>query len=114
MRLQYRAAGYIEIHDGLIWRKVRVDNWDRDRQYSLCQHLGFGRNTQFGYTRTNNRDKTAEGDLICYNTHLSGTSCCAYLQPTSPGIFIPHVYCKFGWGFKTLEKCHWDKYYIIV
>ncbi len=67
----------------------------------LCQHLGFyetdasatitGRFTQAGY-------KIATGDLICYNTQTSETSCCVHLRPsTTKGIArkIPYARCKY-------------------
>lgn len=97
--------GYIEIHDdGLNWRKVDVDNWDRNRQNLLCQHLGFNEDANITRKNTNSRD-IATGDLICYHTQPSGTSCCAYLHPstTSSRISIPSVNCKFVWGSKDTK-----------
>ena len=97
IRLQNTVAGYIEVNDGSIWRKVRVKNWDRKRQNSLCEHLGFSGDGNTGYTRSNVGDKMAKGTLICYNAQPSGTSCCADLQTSTAGsrIFIQLANCKF-------------------
>ncbi len=68
----------------------------------LCQHLGFhetdasatttGRFTRAGY-------KIATGDLICYNTQTSETSCCVHLRPSTIKVIarrIPYyARCKY-------------------
>ena len=103
IRLQNTVAGYIEVNDGSIWRKVRVQKWDSKRQNSLCEHLGFSLDGNSGHTRSNVGDKLARGTLICYNAQPSGTSCCADLQTSTAGsrVFIQHVNCKFKRGSRV-------------
>ncbi|CAB4005117.1 ---NA---, partial [Paramuricea clavata] len=83
MRLTHWAnEGFIEIKDGLIWRRVKEEHWDKNRQKMLCQHLGFkemdtndiSSNFQIGAGRD-----IATGSLICYSTRPSETSCCINL-----------------------------------
>jgi hypothetical protein len=99
--LSSRNTGYIIIHDGSTWRRVVVENWDKNRQKMLCQHLGF-EETADNRIVTNllgRNQPIATGDLICYNTmQPSGTSCCIHLQPSksplNPTSQIPLVQCK--------------------
>ena len=111
IRLQYAVAGYIEVNDGSIWRKVRVKKWDRNRQYSLCEHLGFSRDRNTAQTRSNVGDKMAIGTLICYNAQPSRTSCCADLQTSTAGsrIFIQHVNCKFKMSLGLMLKNDYNR-----
>ena len=96
VRLTGAYKGYIEIFEGSTWRKVNEENWDRNRQKFLCQHLGFGEIEMTITGRTRDIDDIATGDLVCYNKQPSGTSCCAYLQPskTSSSITVPFANCK--------------------
>jgi hypothetical protein len=65
----------------------------------LCQHLGF-KETDANDIRSvsilSYYYNIATGDFICYNTQLSGTSCCIHLVPsTTPSkISIPYVECE--------------------
>jgi hypothetical protein len=90
--------GFIEIKDGPTWRKVDEENWDKDRQKMLCQHLGFGENTNtsIGNSSTTSREQIARGHLICYEAHpYTEISCCIYLEPltTTSETTIPYVTC---------------------
>ena len=99
IRLQYRNAGKIEIEDGSAWRSVDVENWDRNHQKLLCQHLGFQEDDDFRHKSIKNGTKIATGDLICYKTQSGGggTSCCAYLErsTTTSKTSIPNARCKY-------------------
>jgi hypothetical protein len=83
MRLTHRAnEGFIEIKDGLIWRTVKEEHWDKNRQKMLCQHLGFNEtdtnDISPDYRITTGRNITT-GSLICYNnTRPRETSCCIH------------------------------------
>lgn len=97
IRLNGTHKGYIEINDGSTWRTVDEKKWDQNRQKLLCKHLGFDESSEDkinGSTRS--IEKIATGDFVCYNTQPSGTSCCAYLQPstTTTTSSIPYVNCK--------------------
>ena len=101
IRLSSRNAGYIEIKDGSIWRYVLEENWDKNCQKMLCQHLGFEDTGVIRTARLDGIRYIATGDLICYKTRSSETSCCVYLQPsrtntTSIKIPWPSVRCKYG------------------
>ena len=81
------------------WRKVNEENWDRDRQKMLCKHLGFSetsanaiRNMEIG-----SNEKIVTGDLACYNTGSSETSCCVHLVPsiTTSKVNIPYTECEY-------------------
>ncbi|XP_028402428.1 receptor-type tyrosine-protein phosphatase S-like [Dendronephthya gigantea] len=90
--------GFIEVKNDTTWRKVIEENWDKDRQKMLCEHLGF-RETSANPIRNMEiaaNEEIASGDLVCYNTGLSGTSCCVYLVPstTNSSVNIPYVECK--------------------
>ncbi|CAB4005658.1 Venom prothrombin activator pseutarin-C non-catalytic subunit [Paramuricea clavata] len=91
-------SGYIQIKYGSTWRYVIEEQWDKNRQKTLCRHLGFketdanviniywfGRGHEF-----------ATGDLICYTTQSGGTSCCIHLVffkwPSTVG--VPSTKCK--------------------
>ncbi len=101
IRLSYKTnKGYLQIKDGSTWRYVVEENWDLNRERMLCLHLGFyetdasatatGTFTRAGY-------KIATGDLICYNTQTSGTSCCVHLQPSTTKEIVrkmPYARCK--------------------
>ena len=97
IRLTNENQGYIEIKDGSIWRKVVENNWDENRQNMLCQHLGFeeitGNNMETKQLESG--QKIATGDLICYNTQLTKTSCCVHLEPstTTTTTVAPYVRC---------------------
>jgi hypothetical protein len=43
MRLwgRYPYRGYVQIKDGSVWRYLINQNWDKNKQKKLCQHLGF-------------------------------------------------------------------------
>jgi hypothetical protein len=102
LKLLNLNTGFIIIHDGRTWRRVVVENWDKNRQKMLCQHLGFEETADNKIVTEllgKNQD-IATGDLICYNTmQPSGTSCCIHLQPSKspsqkPTSQIPLVQCK--------------------
>ena len=99
IRLEYRSAGYIEIKDASTWRIVDVENWDRNHQKLLCQHLGFGEDDGLQSKNINSGRNIATGELICYKTQSGGdgTSCCAYLQrsTTTSTTPIPNARCKY-------------------
>ena len=98
IRLTNRNAAFIEINDGSTWRRVVEENWDQNRQKMLCQHLGFEEinGNKIETRRLGSGQQIASGDLICYNTQSSGTSCCAHLEPSTSttSIRIPYVRCK--------------------
>ncbi len=100
IRLAYRNSGYIEIKYGLIWRYVVEENWDKNRQKMMCQHLGFEEtaSNSIDTRQLGSGRHIATGDLICYNTQSSETSCCVHLQPstTTSSITFPYVRCKYG------------------
>ena len=102
IRLSHRSSGYIEIKDGSKWRYVVEENWDKNRQKMLCQHLGFeetaSNDIATAYRRSTTGLHFATGDLICYNTRSSETSCCVHLQPstTTASITLPNAKCKYG------------------
>ncbi|CAB4010349.1 neuronal cell adhesion molecule isoform X1 [Paramuricea clavata] len=87
MRLTHWAnEGFIQIKDGLIWRTVKEEHWDKNRQKMLCQHLGFketntndiSSNFQIGAGRD-----IATGSLVCYSKRPRETSCCINLVPST-------------------------------
>jgi hypothetical protein len=97
--LSNRNTGFIEIHVGLTWRRVVEENWDKNRQKIMCQHLGFEEtdDNKIVIKQLGSGLNIATGDLICYNTiQPSGTSCCIHLQPSKspPNTTIPDVQCK--------------------
>ena len=97
--MEYRNAGKIEIKDGSSWRLLDVENWDRNYQKLLCQHLGFEEDDDFLRTNVVSGQKIATGDLMFYNkTQSDGdrTSCCADLQrsTTTSTTLIPNARCK--------------------
>ena len=100
IRLEYGNVGKIEIEDGSTWRSVDVENWDRNHQKLLCQHLGFEEDDDFRHKSINRGQKIATGNLICYKPQSGGggTSCCAYLQrsTTTSKTAIPNARCKYG------------------
>ena len=64
----------------------------------LCQHLGFNETDDFRSDWFGSRPDIATGDLICYNTQASGTSCCTHLVPSRPTnnlVRITHVRCEY-------------------
>ena len=88
----------IEIKDGSTWRKVVEDNWDKERQKMLCRHLGFNETDENKIsTKTITNGNIATGNLICYNTAASETSCCIHLEPSpvSTIVKIPSVNCEY-------------------
>ncbi|CAB3995581.1 receptor-type tyrosine- phosphatase epsilon-like isoform X1 [Paramuricea clavata] len=90
--------GYIQIKDGSTWRYVKEDNWDKNRQTMLCQHLGFDETVKNDiiYRQSPSGVKMATGDLICYNTQSSATSCCIQLEPSiaNSQVDMPYVECN--------------------
>jgi hypothetical protein len=89
----------VQIKDGNLWRFVIKDNWDKNREKILCQHLGF---TSTGNSvRSGNLSKEAliaNGDLECYNTNANGiTACCVHLEPSiATGIErSPYPECEY-------------------
>jgi hypothetical protein len=89
-------SGYIEIKHGSTWRYVNEKNWDKIRQKMLCQHLGF-RETDANVINTywsRRSYKIATGDLICYNTLSSGTSCCTHLVPSTNTSYLSYAKCE--------------------
>ena len=114
--LSSRNRGFIIILAGRTWRRVVVENWDKNRQKMLCQHLGF-EETADNKIVTNllgsNQD-IATGDLICYNTiQPSGTSCCIHLQPSksplNPTSQIPLVQCKCILDLRVADSKHFGE-----
>ncbi|XP_028402571.1 receptor-type tyrosine-protein phosphatase F-like isoform X3 [Dendronephthya gigantea] len=91
--------GFIEVkNNDTTWKKVIEENWDKDRQKMLCEHLGFSEtsaNTIRNMEITAN-EEIASGDLVCYNTGSNGTSCCVHLVPstTTTKVDIPYAECK--------------------
>ena len=63
----------------------------------LCQHLGFEDTAVISTAQLYGRRQIATGDLICYKTQSSETSCCVHLQPstTTSSITLPYVRCKY-------------------
>ena len=62
----------------------------------LCQHLGFNETDYFRSDRFRSSPDFATGDLICYNTQDSGTSCCTHLVPSTNNLVrITHVRCEY-------------------
>ncbi|XP_028402587.1 phosphatidylinositol phosphatase PTPRQ-like [Dendronephthya gigantea] len=91
--------GFIEVkNNDRRWRKVIEENWDKNRQKMLCEHLGFnetGANTIRNMEIAAN-EEIASGDLVCYNRGSNGTSCCVHLVPftTTSNVNISYVKCK--------------------
>ena len=99
IELSSQNTGFLYIYDGSTWRRVVEENWDKNRQKMLCQHLGFEEtdDNKIVIRQLGGGYNIATGDFICYNTILSsGTSCCIHLQPSvsSPNTTIPYVQCK--------------------
>jgi hypothetical protein len=101
LRLSSPNTGFILIYDGSTWRRVVVENWDKNRQKMLCQHFGFGETSDNKIVTKplGGEQNIATGDLICYNTiQPSGISCCIHLQPSRPPrettTQFPDVQCK--------------------
>ena len=92
-------GGYIEIENGSDWRKVDEENWDRNRQRMLCQHLGFDEidGNVIETRQLGSGEQIATGDLICYDTQSSGASCCVHFTPSisTTSTTIPDVRCKY-------------------
>ena len=82
---QQPNQGYVQIRDGLTWQYVKEENWDRNREKMLCQHLGFHETNEDTVTtgHVNSGCNILTGDLICYNTQPSKTSCCVFLKPST-------------------------------
>ncbi|XP_028402580.1 receptor-type tyrosine-protein phosphatase delta-like isoform X10 [Dendronephthya gigantea] len=88
--------GFIEVKNDTTWRKVIEENWDKDRQKMLCEHLGFGEtsaNTIRNMEITAN-EEIASGDLVCYNTGSGGTSCCVHLVPSTTTAKVDTTYAE--------------------
>ena len=89
--------GFIEVKDGSTWRKVNEERWDENRQKMLCQHLKFNETDQNNIITKNigSGNEIATGDLICYGTQPSGTSCCIHLEPSisTSSTTVPYVTC---------------------
>jgi hypothetical protein len=99
IRLTRSYQGYLQIKQGSTWINVNEENWDVKREKMLCQHLGF-KETDAKDPKTiwvGSRYKIAIGDLICYNTQPSGTSCCVHLVPSIPSsnVPIPFARCEY-------------------
>ena len=100
--LSIRNRGFIFILAGGTWRRVVVENWDKNRQKMLCQYLGFEETSDNKIVTKplGGEQNIATGDLICYNTiQPSGISCCIHLQPSKSGLLkptlqFPYVQCK--------------------
>lgn len=92
--------GFIEIKDGLTWRKVVEENWDKNRQKLLCQHLRLHETAENNISTRNigSGQNIATGDLICHNTQPNETSCCIHLEPstTISRVTLPYATCKYA------------------
>jgi hypothetical protein len=92
-------VGFIQIQHDASWRNVTVENWDKNRQEMLCQHLGFDETdaNDISNHRSNVERDIATGDLICYNTQGIGTSCCVHLQMSAIeyNVDLPYVKCEY-------------------
>ena len=92
--------GYIQIkdHSHSSWPLVAEENWDKNRQKMLCQHLGFKETDTNTISRVRVIGRLGlEGDLICYRKQPSGTSCCVHLtKPTKKRtVLMPLPKCKY-------------------
>ena len=91
--------GYVQIKDGLTWRYIVVNEmWDENLPKMLCNHLGFNAmENDFSSGQCGKGCKIASGDLVCYNTLPSRTSCCVHLQPSVAReiVSLPYARCKF-------------------
>jgi hypothetical protein len=101
IRLSNANTGRIIIYDGRTWRSVVEENWDKNRQKMLCQHLGFEEtaDNKIVIKQLGGGNDIATGDFICHNSiQSSGTSCCIHLQPSKPPrettSQFPDVQCK--------------------
>ena len=99
--MRHTNAGYIEIKDGSTWRIFDAENWGRNHQKLLCQHLGFEEDDDFLRTNIASGQNVATGDLMFYNKTQSGgggTSCCADLQrsTTTSKTSVPNARCKYS------------------
>jgi hypothetical protein len=74
----------VQIKDGHLWRSVVKNNWDKNREKILCQHLGFTSTEKSVRSGKPKKEALiANGDLECYNTNSNGiTACCVHLQPS--------------------------------
>lgn len=89
--------GYIEVKSDSRWRKVDEKRWDKIRQKMLCQHLKLNEAEESDiFTKTiGGGKKIANGDLICYSTQPTGTSCCIHLESSmsTSRTAVPYVTC---------------------
>ena len=88
--------GFIEIKNNLIWRKVKEEIWDKTRERSLCQHLGFNE-TMEGVVNNrgiNNNQEIVGGDL-CFDANQN-ERCCVHFYPstTTSTVDAPYVTCE--------------------
>ncbi|XP_028399358.1 uncharacterized protein LOC114522809 [Dendronephthya gigantea] len=90
--------GFIEVKNDTTWRKVIEENWDKNRQKILCEHLGFSEtsaNTIRNMEIAAN-EEIASGDLVCNNnTGSSGTSCCVDLVPSTTFLNVNISYAEY-------------------
>lgn len=101
IRLSQIHVGFVEIKDGSTWRKVKEKNWDRNRQKMLCKHLGFEESANLDLVfseELRSVETIVTGDLICYNTQPSRTSCCAHLHSSTTNSYtnLTVVNCKYS------------------
>ena len=66
----------------------------------LCQHLGY-KDTAANDIKTYlfwPGYHILTGDLICYNTQSTGSSCCVHVVPvrTTSNIYMPYVKCEYS------------------
>ena len=90
--------GFIQLKNDTAWRKVKQENWDKNRQKMVCKHLGFTE-TSVNAIRSKeigSNEKIATGDLACYDTASSGISCCVNLVPstTTSKVDLPYAECE--------------------
>ena len=88
--------GYIKVYDDSIWKNVRENNWDKNRQKMFCEYLGFSdADASIRGAILNTRNDIATGEFICYERQSEGISCCVHLKsPEKNRNWIPYARCK--------------------
>ena len=90
---------YVQIKDGSTWRYIVVSKmWNKTLSKMLCHHLGFNAmENDLSSSQCGKGCKIASGDVVCYNSHPSRTSCCVHLQPSiaRENVLLPYARCKY-------------------
>ena len=72
IRLTNQNSGYIEIKDGSTWKKVDEENWKREHQKLMCEHLRFEVTEGKIEIRQLRSEQQDESGVLIYNTQPTG------------------------------------------